>query len=77
MTQTSLPLADLRVLGGLGVVEVEGVDVLEGLRAALLAHGVWVRGVGRVVYLTPALNIPEADLMMLARAVRTVVFSAG
>jgi adenosylmethionine-8-amino-7-oxononanoate aminotransferase len=64
---------DVRVLGAIGVVELERVDDLEALRRAFLAHDVWVRPLGRVVYLTPAFTIPDADLAKLTAAVRTVV----
>lgn len=64
---------DVRVLGAIGVVEMERVDDIEALRAAFLAHDVWVRPLGRVVYLTPAFTIPDDDLARLTAAVRAVV----
>ncbi|ATQ42055.1 adenosylmethionine--8-amino-7-oxononanoate transaminase [Caulobacter mirabilis] len=64
---------DVRVLGAIGVVELERVDDLEALRRAFLAHHVWVRPLGRVVYLTPSFTISDADLAQLTGAVRAVV----
>ncbi len=68
---------DVRVLGAIGVVELERVDDLEALRRAFLAHDVWVRPLGRVVYLTPAFTITDEDLAKLTGAVRAVVEGLG
>ncbi|MDO9335645.1 MAG: adenosylmethionine--8-amino-7-oxononanoate transaminase [Caulobacter sp.] len=66
-------VVEVRVLGAIGVVELDRVDDLEALRAAFLGHGVWVRPLGRVVYLTPAFTIQDEDLAVLTGAVRAVV----
>lgn len=66
-------VVDVRVLGAIGVVELAKVDDLEALRAAFLEHDVWVRPLGRVVYLTPAFTITDDDLELLTAAVRAVV----
>ncbi|MES2035809.1 MAG: adenosylmethionine--8-amino-7-oxononanoate transaminase [Pseudomonadota bacterium] len=68
-------VVDVRVLGAIGVVELDRVDDLEALRGAFLQHGVWIRPLGRVVYLTPAFTIPDEDLATLTAAVRAVVTS--
>ncbi len=66
-------VVDVRVLGAIGVVEfAEAVDV-GGLCAAFAEHGVWVRPMGRVVYLTPAFTTPDADLQKLTAAFRAVL----
>jgi len=70
-------VVDVRVLGAIGVVELERVDDLEALRGAFLEHGVWVRPLGRVVYLTPAFTITDEDLATLTGAVRAVVSVRG
>ena len=64
---------DVRVLGAIGVVELERIEDLNGLKAALVANGVWVRPFGRIVYLTPAFTISNAELAQLAGAVRRVL----
>lgn len=65
---------DVRVLGAIGVVELErpARDV-EALRAAFIAEGVFVRPFGATVYLTPSFTIAPDDLAILARAVRSVL----
>ena len=63
-------VADVRVLGAMGAVQLTPpVDPL-ALRRMLLDAGVWVRPLGEVVYLTPALNIASDELATLLEAVR-------
>jgi adenosylmethionine---8-amino-7-oxononanoate aminotransferase len=64
---------DVRVLGAIGVVELDAVPDHDRLRASFVARGVWVRTFGNVVYLMPPLVIDEADLGVLTRAVVEVV----
>jgi len=64
---------DVRVLGAIGVVELEGITDREALKRRLVDAGVWVRPFGNVVYLTPALTIPEDELATLIRAVVSVL----
>jgi adenosylmethionine-8-amino-7-oxononanoate aminotransferase len=64
---------DVRVLGAIGVVELDGIADREALKRRLVEAGVWVRPFGNVVYLTPALTIPEDELAMLTRAVADVL----
>ena len=70
-------VADVRVKGAIGVVELERQPDLERLRARFVEEGVWVRPFGKVVYLMPAFTIGTAELDMLIRAVRTVVAEVG
>ena len=60
---------DVRVLGAIGVVELDGIIDREALKRRLVDAGVWVRPFGNVVYLTPALTIDGDDLAALTRAV--------
>jgi len=64
---------DVRVLGAIGVVELDGITDREALKRRLVDAGVWVRPFGNVVYLTPALTIPEDELATLIRAVVSVL----
>lgn len=64
---------DVRVLGAIGVVELDGISDREGLKRRLLEAGVWVRPFGNVVYLTPAFTIGAGDLAQLMAAVVKVV----
>jgi adenosylmethionine-8-amino-7-oxononanoate aminotransferase len=64
-------VVDVRVLGAIGAVELEGET--DALRGRFPPLGVWVRPFGRIVYLTPPLVIGEADLAALTDAVVKVV----
>jgi adenosylmethionine-8-amino-7-oxononanoate aminotransferase len=64
---------DVRVMGAIGVVELDRIDDLESLRARFIAAGVFIRPIGNVVYLTPSLTIPADKLAKLTGAIRTVL----
>ncbi|CUI70276.1 adenosylmethionine--8-amino-7-oxononanoate transaminase [Achromobacter kerstersii] len=64
---------DVRVLGAIGVVELDGITDREALKRRLVEAGVWVRPFGNVVYLTPALTITDDELATLIRAVVAVL----
>jgi adenosylmethionine-8-amino-7-oxononanoate aminotransferase len=64
---------DVRVMGAIGVVELERIDDLDRLRARFVAEGVFIRPFGTVVYLTPAFTIAEEELTVLTRAIVKVL----
>ena len=64
---------EVRVRGAIGVVELRAPPDLEALRAAFVARGVWIRPLGRVIYLTPPLTIAPEDLSCLTGAVCAVL----
>ncbi|KQT80767.1 adenosylmethionine--8-amino-7-oxononanoate transaminase [Methylobacterium sp. Leaf466] len=66
-------VVDVRVLGAIGVVQLAAPPDLADLKARFVAQGVWVRPFGDIVYLTPSLAIPMADLDRLVAAVTRVV----
>lgn len=66
-------VCDVRVLGAIGVVELDGIADREALKRRLVEAGVWVRPFGNVVYLTPALTIDAEDLARLTTAVTAVL----
>ena len=63
----------VRVKGAIGVVELERIDDLDGLRARFVEEGVFVRPFGSIVYLTPAFTIGEEELERLTNAVTMVL----
>lgn len=67
----------VRVLGAMGAVELEHIADLEALRQRFVDEGVWVRPLGDVVYLMPALNIDAEALSALTAAVGRVLARPG
>jgi adenosylmethionine-8-amino-7-oxononanoate aminotransferase len=70
-------VADVRVKGAIGVVELQPPVDVDALRLAFVDAGVWVRPFGNVVYLMPALNIPPGELDTLIAAVLDVLKKRG
>jgi adenosylmethionine-8-amino-7-oxononanoate aminotransferase len=66
-------VVDVRILGAIGIVEFDAPVAVSDLCARFAELGVWIRPMGKLVYLTPAFTTPDADLALLTRAVRTVV----
>lgn len=64
---------DVRVLGAIGVVELEHPVDMKTMPQQFVERGVWVRPFGRLVYLMPPFVISEADLAELTQAVVSVV----
>jgi adenosylmethionine-8-amino-7-oxononanoate aminotransferase len=64
---------DVRVLGAIGVVELERpVDMVQ-IQKAFVERGVWVRPFGRLVYLMPPFIIREEELATLTSALCDVL----
>jgi adenosylmethionine-8-amino-7-oxononanoate aminotransferase len=68
---------DVRVMGAIGVVELERIDDIDALRRRFVAKGVFVRPFGTTVYLTPAFTISPDELATLTDAVVEVVGTMG
>jgi adenosylmethionine-8-amino-7-oxononanoate aminotransferase len=60
---------DVRVMGAIGVVEFETLVDVGRLCRRFAEAGVWIRPMGKVIYLTPALVMDDDDLERLTRAV--------
>ncbi len=71
--RTLAGVADVRVRGAIGVVQLERPEGLAELQHRFVAEGAWIRPFADVVYLTPALVISEADLAQLTGAVVKVL----
>jgi adenosylmethionine-8-amino-7-oxononanoate aminotransferase len=64
---------DVRVLGAIGVVELERIERPERLRARFVELGAWIRPFRNIVYLTPAFTIDPEALERLMAAIRQVL----
>ncbi len=66
-------VAEVRVLGAIGVVELKEPVDMARIQPMFVEHGVWVRPFGKLVYLMPPFVIEQADLKFLTDAVVAVL----
>jgi adenosylmethionine-8-amino-7-oxononanoate aminotransferase len=64
---------DVRVLGGIGVVELEQPVDMRRIQEKFVKKGVWVRPFGRLVYIMPPYVINSQDLQILTQSICEVV----
>ena len=70
-------VADVRVLGAIGVVEmVDPIDVPAAARLLADEHGVWLRPFGRLLYTMPPFVISPTDLEAITTGMAAVVSQA-
>ncbi len=68
-------VADVRVLGATGVVELHNPVDMAIIQRQFVDKGVWVRPFGRLIYLMPPFIIPNTELSILTAAVCNIVES--
>lgn len=75
---SALPhVADVRVLGAIGVVELHANVDVEKTCARFLKEGVWVRPFGKLIYVMPPFIMKKHELLHLANAIVRVVRFLG
>jgi adenosylmethionine-8-amino-7-oxononanoate aminotransferase len=66
-------VADVRVLGAIGVVEMRDDVDMARWQAAFVEHGVWIRPFGRLVYIMPPYVIKDHELIALIEGMKAVI----
>ncbi|TLU66175.1 adenosylmethionine--8-amino-7-oxononanoate transaminase [Thalassotalea litorea] len=66
-------VADVRVLGAIGVVETKQSVNTAAIQAHFVKMGVWIRPFGKLIYIMPPYVISKNDLQQLIDAVKQVV----
>ncbi|QEE23792.1 adenosylmethionine--8-amino-7-oxononanoate transaminase [Rhodanobacter glycinis] len=68
-------VADVRVLGAIGVIELRAPVRLEHIQQRMLAQGIWIRPFGKLVYVMPPYVISDDELQQLCDGMLAVVAS--
>lgn len=68
-------VADVRVLGAIGVVEMQRPVDMAQIQPLLVQAGVWVRPFGKLVYVMPPYIISRQELATLCHAICSVLHS--
>ncbi|MBT4511651.1 MAG: adenosylmethionine--8-amino-7-oxononanoate transaminase [Chloroflexi bacterium] len=70
-------VADVRVLGGIGVVELTNPVDMASIQKRFVDKGVWIRPFGKLVYTMPPYIISEQDLTAITTAIAEVIAEEG
>lgn len=70
-------IADVRVLGSIGVIEMEQPVDVGNFQKECIARGVWIRPFGRNVYIMPPYVISEENLRFLCRRMVDMAIELG
>lgn len=69
-------VADVRVKGAIGVIQMKDIGDVAKLRQRFADEGVWLRPFGDIIYLTPSFSIESHELAALTQAIDKVLNSA-
>lgn len=68
-------VADVRILGAIGVVECKQPLPVAQIQAVLIEHGVWLRPFGKLLYTMPPFICQAADIEKIGRAMQAALDS--
>ncbi len=66
-------VAEVRVLGAIGVIELKTSVDMESIQAAFVLQGIWVRPFGKLVYIMPQYIITDDELTTLCDGIYQVI----
>ncbi|QCE35087.1 adenosylmethionine--8-amino-7-oxononanoate transaminase [Acetobacteraceae bacterium] len=64
---------DVRVMGALGVVEMDKINNPPALNKAFMKQGVWIRPFRNILYLTPSFTVTSEELQKLTNAIGEII----
>ena len=68
-------VADVRILGAIGVVELTEEMDMEIVQNLLIENGVWLRPYGKLLYTMPPFIINKQELLLITKAIKVVIES--
>lgn len=66
-------VADVRCLGGIGVIEMKTAVNMASIQPRFVDHGIWIRPFGKLVYTMPPYVINDQQLATLCQKITTVL----
>jgi adenosylmethionine-8-amino-7-oxononanoate aminotransferase len=66
-------VADVRILGAIGVVELTHDIDIEKAQQLLIEQGVWLRPYGKLLYTMPPFIISKQELLSITTAIKMVI----